>query len=765
MIFKVFLFGLIFSQCVLAQTPSSSSGPTPAATPHDEGQVVGLLLERGTKRPLSQVNLYILPMKLKATTDAKGNYKFVHVPQGEIEIVVNYPGYKKYDQFNDVNSNETLDPKIYLERDNYHGLEATVVGKVDKVDDSSKTMSKEEFLTVPGANGDPVKAIQNMPGVAHVSGLSSNIVIEGSAPQDTGYLIDEHQVPLIFHFGGLYSVITPEAIESVDYLSAGYGPEYGRAMGGLVGLHTRDPQTDRQHGFAFMDTMKSGALLEGPINDKSSFLVTGRYSYLSLVLGAVVKGNSQFNMTVAPAFGDFEGLYKLKASDKDEVRVLTLFSHDELSFLFKTPVSSDPSIRGTFDDETTFYRVTPQWTHHFDSDHTGHLSMSLGEDDVHVDVGSDFSDQTNIFLSQRADFEAKISRVWKTTVGLDDEFVNERLNIVMPISTGSGGVSNPISSGSVLNAALSRNDLLLGPYWRNVIHDPDSKWTWMPSLRVDYFNVTNEVLPAPRFAVRYDQSDSFRYKAMAGVYYQPPQVNQTAPGFGNPDVKSPFALHYVLGFEKDFKGTSTTGFTVNADIFYKSLQNLVVSTSDQVMRNGALVPEIYNNDGRGRAYGVEALIKYDKRPFSAWVSYTVSRSLRNEPSDDEHLFEYDQTHNLNIVAQLETASNWKISGRARYVTGDPFTPVAGATFDADNDNYIPTPGSLYSQRMADFFQMDVRLDKKWIHNEWIFSAYLDVQNITNRQNPEAIRYSYDYSQTATVNDLPILPTLGIRGEF
>jgi hypothetical protein len=139
--------------------------------------------------------------------------------------------------------------------------------------------------------------------------------------------------------------------------------------------------------------------------------------------------------------------------------------------------------------------------------------------------------------------------------------------------------------------------------------------------------------------------------------------------------------------------------------------------------------------------------------------------LRNEPGADEHVFQYDQTHNLNLVAQYESANNWKYSSRLRYVTGNPTTPVIGANFDADNDVFVPVRGPLYSSRLEPFFQLDLRVDKKWVYDTWILWAYLDIQNVTNRKNAETVRYSYDYSQSQNVSGLPIFPTIGVKGEF
>jgi hypothetical protein len=89
----------------------------------------------------------------------------------------------------------------------------------------------------------------------------------------------------------------------------------------------------------------------------------------------------------------------------------------------------------------------------------------------------------------------------------------------------------------------------------------------------------------------------------------------------------------------------------------------------------------------------------------------------------------------------------------------------GSTFDADNDVYIPTRGSIYSQRFEAFKQLDLRVDRKFIYDTWILTAYLDILNITNSVNPQSIEYSYDYTQNKKVRGLPILPTIGVKGEF
>jgi hypothetical protein len=280
--------------------------------------VRGLLLEKGTKKPLKDVNIFILPHKLKTTTDAFGGFTFKNVPYGECEIIVNVTDYKKYSKKDICTSNNPFN--IYLEKVSYTTFETTVKGKVVKRDDQTQTLTQEEFLKAPGSfGGDPIRAAQNLPGVAATSG-NAQIIVQGASPDDTGYVINGHRVPIVFHFGGLSSVIIPEAVERVDLLPAGYGPEYSRATGGIIGLTTKNPKNDRVHGMAYVDLLNAGTLLEGPINKNSSFFVSGRYSYIGQVLKEVAKNNEDLELTAAPTYYDLTGIYRNQLNDKNEFK-------------------------------------------------------------------------------------------------------------------------------------------------------------------------------------------------------------------------------------------------------------------------------------------------------------------------------------------------------------------------------------------------------------------------------------------------------------
>ena len=102
----------------------------------------------------------------------------------------------------------------------------------------------------------------------------------------------------------------------------------------------------------------------------------------------------------------------------------------------------------------------------------------------------------------------------------------------------------------------------------------------------------------------------------------------------------------------------------------------------------------------------------------------------DHPGEPWHRYLFDQTNILTLLASYDLPRGFKVGGRFRYVTGDPYTPVTGAYFDSNADRYVPINGPPFSARLPAFNQLDLRVDKIWTFDRWRFSIYLDVQNVT-----------------------------------
>ena len=89
-----------------------------------------------------------------------------------------------------------------------------------------------------------------------------------------------------------------------------------------------------------------------------------------------------------------------------------------------------------------------------------------------------------------------------------------------------------------------------------------------------------------------------------------------------------------------------------------------------------------------------------------------------------------------------------------------------ALFSGSSGTYTAIPVSgPFSERLPLFHQLDLRVDRVWKFKRWKFSAYLDLQNVYNQANVEGFSYNFNYTSRTYVSGLPIIPSIGVRGDF
>jgi hypothetical protein len=232
--------------------------------------------------------------------------------------------------------------------------------------------------------------------------------------------------------------------------------------------------------------------------------------------------------------------------------------------------------------------------------------------------------------------------------------------------------------------------------------------------------------------------------------------------FGSPGLQSNRAVHYSAGIEREL----TDNVEFNVEAFYKDLRRLVSRTAGP---DGSFD---YGTRGSGSVIGAETLIKYkaDAR-FFGWLAYTLSRSVRrDEPGEDTYPFQFDQTHILTVLGSYKLGDGWEAGARFRVVSGPLDTPTLGppnlpAVFAADAAAYTPLQGEPFSRRLPLVHQLDLRVEKNWQLRDYSLTFYIDVWNAYNNAASEAITYNFDYSRRSYQQGLPIIPSMGFRGEF
>ena len=731
-------------------------------TQSERGRLSGLILERGTRRPLSGVLVRLTALELEEETDEKGRFVFDDVEPGEVNIEIDSEEHYTQLDIESVTAKQETVVKYYLEPKAGAGDTTVVsVGRRAKKEVAKRTITMQEIRKIPGTQGDALKVVQNLPGVARIPFGGGGLVIRGSNPGDSGSTINRHFIPLVFHFGGLRSIFPSELLESIEFYPGNFTPEFGRYTGGIVDARFRKPRGDRLHARVEADIFDAGFLIEGPVTENSSFAISGRRSYIDAALSALPEGAVSF--VVAPRYYDYQALYDWKKG-KHRVRLYFFGSDDKLKLVLNNPAENNPGVRGNIENETSLMRIYGAWDYPITPRLDHHLSVATGQNHLGFALGDQLSFNNDVNVVTLRDELTWRSSDRKLTLrgGFEGEAYLGKIKLKLPQNNNKEGQAGraPISTLDIKQA--NRDFEFYNPgLWLEAQWQPNKRLTLTPGARFDYDTYLGDFAPDPRLNARYvfDMSDEGAavqtLKLGVGRYSQRPAPDETDSTYGNPDLLLEHSAHFSLGYEVQL----TEALNLDIVSFYKHLYGSVSPIPDPLLR--------YDNNGAGRIYGLEVLLKHASRGrFFGWVSYTLMRSERKDSgAEDFRLFSLDQTHILTLIAQYKLSAQWEIGARFRYTTGNPQTPYVSAIYDADADAYVPIPGAVNSTRVDSFQQLDIRLDRKWIFDTWMFTAYLEIQNALNRANPEGQNYNYNFTQSQVITSLPIIPSIGLRGEL
>jgi len=642
-------------------------------------------------------------------------------------------------------------------------LEVDVQGQKPPREPTKHELSAEEISRIPGTNGDALRSLGNLPGVARPPGLSGLLIVRGSAAQDTQIFVDGTNVPIIYHFGGLSSVIPSEMLEKIDFYPGNFGPEYGRASGGIVDVGVRSPRKDRLGGLLQFDLIDGRVLAEGPINDSTRFLIAGRRSWLDAWLGPALRAGGT-GVSVAPVYYDYQAMLEHDLTRDTTLRVFGFGSDDLFRITLNSPNASDPTAGGAAGEHSRFWRAQARLDTRASSTARWTTTFSVGQDAQRFDVGNIMFDYTLFSIDGRSDLRARVAPGITAVAGIDSQWSSYDVTArVPPVNSNSNDTGGPLYGRPLVE--LTGTGSWFRPAGYAMLElEPVTGFKLYPGIRGDYGSDTKKWTADPRLGLRYDVHAGFprtTLKGGVGLYHQPPQPNESIAPFGTPGVGSLSALQTSVGVEQEI----TRPLELSFELYYKKLDDLVVPVAAATTAQSGTS---YQNIGSGRSYGSELLLRYKPEGrFFGWLAYTLSRSERRDgPGEPLHVYDFDQTHILTAVASYKLGRGWQVGGRFRYVTGNPYTPDIGGIADYDSGAYAPiASANTNSARMASFNQLDLRVDKEWQFKAWKLSAYLDVQNVYNRQNPEGIAYNYNYSKTGIVSGLPLLPIIGVRGEL
>lgn len=631
---------------------------------------------------------------------------------------------------------------------------------------------------VAGTQGDPLKVVQNLPGVARSSFGSGQIVVWGSAPNDTRILVDGVEIPALYHGSGLRSTVSGDLVKSIELVPGAFGAEHGRALGGLVRVETRELPPEGVHGFIGADFIDASAMVSAAAGKRLRVAAAGRFSYLDRLLEGVVAKDAG-ELFPIPRYHDAQVRVSLSLRDGETLDGTYLLSGDALE---RVVPSADPGSVRRQSTSSAFHRVYLRHARIFPDGASATVTPFFGRDESREEASSG---AVPLRLSTAA-WKYGVRAVYRSRV-LSRATLSLGADVLGTLSSVErvGSSSLPPREGDVSVFGLPPSDEVAADVWSAHVLDAApfvsgeidlGPLTVSPGLRFDAFLIEGsrqtprvgatpaigfsriEPAFAPRLALAWRPSPRFTMTAAGGLYHKAPEPEELSAVFGTPALSLSRAVHASLGPSLHVTDT----LSLEATVFYKSLDRLVVRSR---LASPTLAQTLVQ-DGEGRSFGAQFLVRQELwRGFFGWLSYSMGRSERRHRGDAGwRLFDYDQPHVLALVASKEVLG-FTVGARMRYTAGAPRTPVVGSFYDAGEGRYQPVFGAQNSERLPEFFQLDLRVERAFSLPPATLRTSLDVLNVTYQKNAEEVTYSYDFSKRGFITGLPILAVLGARLEI
>jgi TonB family protein len=732
--------------------------------------LVGRVREGGTRLPLPGAAVVVRNAGIEIKTDDRGAFGVRQLPPGRYRVEAISLEHERDNVEVTIRAGEQTRIDFYLRPRTENPYETVVRGQRRKTVVSRVTLREKELTTVPGTFGDPIRVIESLPGVARVPYVGGALLIRGAAPNDSGVFLDGTPIPLLYHFLGGPSVLHPEFLDRIDYYPGNPDVRYGRLTAGVIDVNTRNTFTQQWGGALDINLLNTSLLLKMPLHRKVSVTAAARRSYIDAILPPLLRLTDRKATTVVPVYYDYQLRTDVQLGGDDRLFVLFFGSDDRLAIASNEPAEA---IKINLDTAITFHRFLAQWRKQITDRLTSRLTPTAGFNWVKMNIGDAKIDLLTINVLLREDLEYRVSRRVTLRFGVDASFEQDRFDtlVPLPLDYRNSGAGEDLGAGNVLPLSSDVHPVKvrlfqfgIGLYGDAIVSLGTLQLVC--GVRAELYRYVDLLKLAvdPRVTARLQLVPSTTLKAAAGMFSQQPEPNEVNDTFGNPRLGLKHAAHFSLGVEHRF----LPFLVLDAQLYaIRRFEMVLPTTAVRQAADGTLQPLRFGNQGGAYSYGLEVMLKHDvTRRFYGWLAYTLSRSMAQQEPDGPYLpFVFDQTHILTLVASVRLGLGWELGARFRLVSGRPDTPVLGGIFDSDQDLYRRIIGARLDGRLSLFHQLDLRVEKTWLFKLWRLAVYLDVQNVYNATNPEAMLYDYRYQNSGPLRGLPILPSLGIRGTF
>lgn len=760
----------------------------------DQLTLSGYVTNTSTGEPIANLAIVVRKLNIGAVTDNTGFYE-IELPSGLNVLETSSMGVESSRRNVIIYDNGRLDFDL---EENFEQLDEVVVAadatrNVEDTSTGNTRIGSEASKNVPLVLGerDVLKIATTLPGVSTAGEGSAGFNVRGGKTDQNLILLDNAVIYNPTHFFGFFQAFNPFAINDLNIYKGSIPAEFGGRLSSVFDISSKDASNTEFKGEVSVGPVTSNAVVEIPLaQEKAGLMIGARGAYSDWILRSLDEEN--LNNSQA-SFYDFITKYNHKINDNNELRATAYYSRDIFS------ITSD----SLFDYSNRLLSL--QWNRKLSEKSSGTLMLNNSQYKFNIDFdGSTNRNFEQGFQIDETELKLQLKYLLNESHTIDYG-ISGKLYSVLPgeiAPKGSNDIIQPLAvpEERALESALFVSDnykvneklqldlglrysfyAALGPSTQRIYREGAPRTDANVAGSETFDN--NEIFetyggPEARISARYLLNDSLSIKASFNNTYQFIHTlsNNTTVSpvdtwkLSDRNIEPQQANQFSLGIYKNIKD-----YELSLEGFYKRQNNIIdFKTGAQLFLNENIETEVLQ--GKGKAYGVELLIRKNRGKLNGWLGYTYSRSFfqldsefPQERVNDGEFFpsNFDKPHDLSLVLNYKLTRRFSFSGNFVYQTGRPVTFPVG-NYEFNGNEFV-----LYSERnqfrIPDFYRLDIGFNiegnhkiKKFAHSFWTISVY----NVLGRNNPYSVFFvSQDGEIEALQSSIFTIPIPSITYNF
>ena len=759
--------------------------------------ISGIVTDGTSSESLIGATVYEFKSLAGTSTNLYGFYS-ITLPRGEVSINFSFIGYES----KLINLELQRDTVISVSLIPGHLLDEITINasktarKYESTQTSAMSLQMNEVKSLPTFLGetDLMKALQLTPGVQSGNEGTGGIYVRGGGPDQNLILLDGVPVYNASHLFGFFSVFNADAVKSMELIKGGFPARYGGRSSSVVDIRMKEGNMNKFGGEGAIGLISSRLTLEGPlVKDKSSFIVSGRRTYLDLLARPIIKKSTGGDEDIGYYFYDLNMKVNYKISDNDRIYFSAYMGDDRFYAIskYKSQSFTEKSKGGIDWGNIT---AAARWNRIFSNKLFSNTTLTYSK----YNFNTVFEEELQYKNPPTKEYSGMVYKSgikdWALRVDFDYVPLPDHY-----IKFGGSAIHHTFSPGALglksielKDTTLGARDIVAGEFNLYIEDDikVNSNLKINAGIHLSAFNVRGKTYTRiePRLAARQIIGPELSLKASYS------RMNQYIHLLTNSGISLPTDLwvpstnilkpqssdQVSLGIFKDYKGE----YEFSAEAYYKKMQNVMEYIEGSGFFNINSEWENKITQGEGQSYGIELLARRNVGKLTGWVGYTLSKTERRFDDINQGKpfpYKYDRRHDIGSVLMYKPNTRREYSATWVYGTGNAITlPIAqyrtSPTIDFAGYYYATAYSERNAYRMNSYHRLDVSASfikqKKWGERRWVIGAY----NAYSRSNPFYV--DIEWAEERTVNNehqyrtkfvqyslFPIIPSVSYQFKF